>query len=84
MTASELLEIEIERALAKYLGGDYPLPTQEWANVASLFTDAIVATQVRVDNPDECIDNGFETADRAKLLVYRLGQLLHAMSAVVE
>lgn len=79
MTPSEMLETEIEMALAKYLGCVYPLPTAEWSTIAGLFAGAVEATQVTND------EDGYScVAERAKSLVYNLGELVIAMSAVVE
>lgn len=69
----------VEQALAQYLGvSDGSFPSDQWPNVAATFANAVHATAVT-----EASDP-YVTAEKARTLVYTLGDLNLALARIVE
>ncbi len=77
MTPDERLECDIEESLARYLGTDYPIPTDAWADIAREFARAVRLAHVSSQGPDEA-------SQQAKELVGSIGMLVEGLAAVVE
>jgi hypothetical protein len=69
---------DIETAFKNHLGTD-SLPTREWSDVALEIAKLVTATDVSpsVDSSRR------EVTENAENLVYRIGNLMHAVSALV-